>query len=47
VAIKTKEVEAEEAFAKEKKGEAETIQRDCEFALSKVMPIYNAAIRAV
>jgi len=25
VAVKTKEVEAEEAFAKEKKGEAETI----------------------
>lgn len=47
VAIKTKEVEAEEAFAKEKKGEAEAIQRDCEFELSKVMPIYNAAIRAV
>lgn len=47
VAVKTKEVEAEEAFAKEKKGEAEAIQRDCEFELSKVMPIYNAAIRAV
>lgn len=47
VAIKTKDVEAEEAFAKEKKGEAEAIQRDCEFELSKVMPIYNAAIRAV
>lgn len=47
VAIKTKEVEIEEATAKEKKGEAETIQRDCEFELSKVMPIYNAAIRAV
>ena len=47
VAVKTKEVEAEEAVAKEKKAEAETIQRDCEFELSKVMPIYNAAIRAV
>jgi dynein heavy chain len=47
VAIKTTEVEAEEAVAKEKKGEADAIQKDCEFELSRVMPIYNAAIRAV
>jgi hypothetical protein len=47
VAEKTKEVEAEEAVAKEKKGVADAIQKDCEFELSRVMPIYNAAIRAV
>jgi len=47
VAEKTKEVEAEETVAKEKKGAADTIQKDCEFELSRVMPIYNAAIRAV
>lgn len=47
VAEKTKVVEAEEAVAKEKKGEAEGIQKECEFELSRVMPIYSAAIRAV
>lgn len=47
VAEKTKDVEAEEAVAKEKKNEADAIQKDCEFELSRVMPIYNSAIRAV
>ena len=47
VAIKTKEVEAEETVAKAKKEEADNIQKDCEAALSKVMPIYNAAVKAV
>ena len=47
VAEITKGVEAEEAVAKEKKGAADVIQKDCEFQLSKVMPIYNAAMRAV
>ena len=42
-----KGVEAEETVAKEKKGNADAIQKDCEYELSKVMPIYNAAIRAV
>jgi dynein heavy chain len=47
VAEKTKVVEAEEAVAKEKKNGADIIQKDCEFELSRVMPIYNMAIRAV
>ena len=47
VAIIRKGVEVEETAAKEKKVSAEAIQKDCEFELSKVMPIYNAAIRAV
>jgi dynein heavy chain len=40
-------VEAEEAVAKEKKQNADTIQKDCEYELSRVMPIYNLALRAV
>lgn len=47
VAEKTKEVEAEENIAKAKKEDADTIQKDCEEALSRVMPIYNAAMKAV
>jgi len=47
VAEKTKEVEAEETVAKAKKEEADTIQRDCESELTRVMPIYNAALKAV
>lgn len=47
VAEKTKEVEAEEAIAKGKKEEADAIQKDCEEELSRVMPIYNAAMKAV
>jgi dynein heavy chain len=47
VAEKTKQAEAEEAVAKDKKGKADVIQKDCEFELSRVMPIYNLAIRAV
>lgn len=47
VAEITKEVEAEEAVAKEEKAKADAIQKDCEFQLSRVMPIYNTAIRAV
>lgn len=47
VAEKTKVVEAEEAVAKDKKQKADAIQKDCEFELSRVMPIYNLAIRAV
>ena len=47
VAEKTKEVEAEETIAKGKKMEADAIQKDCEDELSKVMPIYNAAMKAV
>lgn len=47
VAEKTKEVEAEETVAKAKKEEADAIQKDCEDELSKVMPIYNAAMKAV
>jgi dynein heavy chain len=47
VAEKTKLVEAEEAIAKDKKQKADAIQKDCEFELSRVMPIYNLAIRAV
>ena len=34
-------------MAKEKKDTADAIKKDCEDALSKVMPIYNAAIKAV
>lgn len=47
VAEKTKEVEAEETIAKGKKENADTIQKDCEEELSRVMPIYNAAMKAV
>lgn len=47
VAEITKGVEAEEKVALEKKATADAIQKDCEFELSRVMPIYNAAIRAV
>lgn len=47
VAEKTKEVEAEEAVAKGKKESADAIQKDCEDELSRVMPIYNAALKAV
>lgn len=47
VAEKTKEVEAEETIAKGKKENADAIQKDCEEELSKVMPIYNAAMKAV
>ena len=47
VAEKTKEVEAEEAVAKAKKESADAIQRDCEEELSRVMPIYQAAMKAV
>lgn len=47
VAEKTKEVEAEETIAKGKKEESDAIQRDCEQELSKVMPIYNMAMKAV
>lgn len=47
MAEKTKEVEAEEAIAKGKKENADTIQKDCEEELAKVMPIYNAAMKAV
>jgi dynein heavy chain len=47
VAEKTKEVEAEEAIAKGKKENADAIQKDCEEELSRVMPIYNAAMKAV
>lgn len=34
-------------MAKDEKGKADVIQKDCEFELSRVMPIYTAAIRAV
>jgi len=44
---KTVVVEAEEAVAKDKKQKADVIQKDCEFQLDKVMPIYNMAMRAV
>lgn len=47
VAEKTKEVEAEETIAKGKKEAADTIQKDCEEELAKVMPIFNAAMKAV
>ena len=47
VAEKTKEVEAEETVAKAKKEESDAIQKDCEQELAKVMPIYNAAVKAV
>lgn len=47
VAEKTKEVEAEENVAKAKKENADAIQKDCEDELSRVMPIYNAAMKAV
>ena len=47
VAEKTKEVEAEENIAKAKKEDADFIQKDCQDALQKVMPIYNAAMKAV
>jgi dynein heavy chain len=47
VAEKTKIAEGENAVATEKKESADAIQKDCEFELSRVMPIYNAAIRAV
>lgn len=47
VAEKTKEVEAEETIAKQKKEDSDAIQRDCEMELSKVMPIYKAALKAV
>lgn len=47
VAIIRSGVEAEALVANEKKANADTIQKDCEFELSRVMPIYNAAIRAV
>ena len=47
VAEKTKEVEAEETIAKGKKENADAIQKDCEDELSRVMPIYNAAMKAV
>lgn len=47
VAEKSKAAEAENAVANEKKSSADAIQKDCEFELSRVMPIYNAAIRAV
>jgi len=47
VAEFTKEVAAEELVASAKKEEADSIQKDCELALSKVMPIYNAAVKAV
>lgn len=47
VAEKTKVVEGEEKVAKEKKNSADTIQKDCEFELSRVMPIYTKAIKAV
>ena len=47
VAEKTKEVEAEETIAKAKKEDADTIQHDCSTELARVMPIYNAAMKAV
>ena len=47
VAEKTKEVEDEEKVAKAQKLDADNIKADCDAALAKVMPIYNAAIKAV
>lgn len=47
VAETTKIVAAEEAVAKDKKQKADEIQKDCEYELSRVMPIYNLAMRAV
>lgn len=47
VAEKTKEVEAEETVAKAKKEDSDFIQKDCESELARVMPIYNAAVKAV
>ena len=47
VAVIKAGVEKEEAIAKDKKGKADVIQSDCQFELSRVMPIYQAAMRAV
>lgn len=47
VAIETEACEAEEAVASEKKSIADTIAKDCETELNKVMPIYYSAMKAV
>jgi hypothetical protein len=47
VVEKTEVVQKEENVAKEILQRAETMKKDADFEVSRVMPIYNLAIRAV
>lgn len=47
VGEKTEEVQKEETAAKEILSKAENMKKEADFEVSRVMPIYNLAIRAV